>query len=68
MLKYLGYEKLTREMLEDMCRKYMCMMMGDWRRSENKNEYYVFNIEYFWMLWHNIKCNNKYNENKRTNK
>ena len=41
MLKYLGYEKLTREMLEDMCRKYMCMMMGDWRRSENKNEYYV---------------------------
>ena len=31
MLKYLGYEKLTREMFENMCRGYMCMMMGEWR-------------------------------------
>ena len=32
---------------------------------QSKNEYCVFKIEYFWKLWHNIKCNNKYNENKR---
>ena len=35
MLMYLGYEKLTREMLEDMCRGYMCMMMGEWRWNGN---------------------------------
>ena len=31
MLKYLGYEKLTRECWKNMCPEYMCMMMGEWR-------------------------------------
>ena len=51
-----------------MCREYMCMMTGEWRWYGNKNEYCVFNIEYFCVLWHNIKCNNKYTENKRVKK
>ena len=38
MLKYLGYEKLTREMLEEYVSEYMCMMMGEWRWSINSNK------------------------------
>ena len=30
MLKYLGYENLTREMLEEYVQEYMCMMTGEW--------------------------------------
>ena len=35
MLKYLGYENLTREMLEEYVQGYMCMMMGEWRWNGN---------------------------------
>lgn len=42
--------------------------MFQWNKYEIKNEYHVFNIEYFLILWHNVKCNNKYTENKRVKK
>ena len=43
MLMYLGYEKLTREMLKNMRRGYMCMMMGEWRWSGNQYKIGVSN-------------------------
>lgn len=33
MMEYLGYEKLTEEMLEKYVDGYMCMMMDGWRWS-----------------------------------